>query len=71
LFKSFAVKLLRGPIVGMVCDMTYTLKVEQNETTGECHLILPEALLEKMQWKTDDNIDWHSNNDGSFTLKKI
>jgi hypothetical protein len=51
--------------------MTCTLKVEQNEATGELYCILPEELLEKMQWKTDDNIGWHNNNDGSFTLKKI
>ncbi len=55
----------------MVCNMSYTLKVEQNEASGELYCILPEELLEKMQWKTDDNIGWYNNKDGSFTLKKI
>ena len=51
--------------------MSYTVKVEQNETTGEYYVVLPDDLLEKMQWKTDDNIGWYDNKDGSFTLKKI
>ena len=55
----------------MVSNMPYTLKVEQNGTTDEYYIILPEDLLEKMKWKTGDSIDWHDNKDGSFTLQKI
>ena len=55
----------------MVFDMTCTLKVEQNKTDGEYYIILPQELLEKMQWQTDDQIEWHDNKDGSFTLMKI
>jgi bifunctional DNA-binding transcriptional regulator/antitoxin component of YhaV-PrlF toxin-antitoxin module len=51
--------------------MTYTLKVEQNETTGEYYFILPEKLLKQMDWKEGDNIQWTSNKDGSVTLKKV
>jgi len=50
--------------------MTYTLKVEQNEITGEYYFILPEDLLEQMDWTEGDNIKWIDNRDGSFTLKK-
>jgi bifunctional DNA-binding transcriptional regulator/antitoxin component of YhaV-PrlF toxin-antitoxin module len=51
--------------------MTYTLKVEQNEITGEYYFILPEKLLQKMGWKEGDNIEWTSNKNGSVTLKKV
>ena len=55
----------------MVCNMAYTLKVEQNEATGECFIILPEELLEQMDWDEGDNVQWIDNRDSSFTLKKI
>jgi bifunctional DNA-binding transcriptional regulator/antitoxin component of YhaV-PrlF toxin-antitoxin module len=51
--------------------MTYTLKVEQNELTGEYYFILPELLLKEMNWRTGDNIEWVNNKDGTFTLKKV
>jgi hypothetical protein len=51
--------------------MTYTLKVEQNELTGEYYFILPEFLLKEMNWKTGDNIEWVNNKNGTFTLKKV
>ena len=54
----------------MVSNMSYTLKVEQNEATGECFILLPEDLLEQMDWTEGDNIKWIDNRDGSFTLKK-
>lgn len=56
---------------GMVSNMTYTLKVEQNEITGEYYFILPEDFLKKMKWKEGDNIEWINNKDGTFTLKKV
>ena len=54
----------------MVYDMTYTLKVEQSEDTGEYYIVLPEELLKQMNWQQGDNIVWNNNEDGSFTLKK-
>jgi bifunctional DNA-binding transcriptional regulator/antitoxin component of YhaV-PrlF toxin-antitoxin module len=51
--------------------MIYTLKVEQNETTGEYYFILPEQLLKQMGWKEGDNIKWNCHKDGSVTLKKV
>ena len=58
------------PIDGTVFSMTHTLKVEQHEKTGECFILLPEELLEQMDWEEGDNIEWIDNRDGSFTLKK-
>ena len=51
--------------------MTYTLKVEQNEKTGEYFVLLPEELLEQVDWDEGDNIQWVDNKDSSFTLKKV
>lgn len=51
--------------------MTYTLKVEHNEITGEYYFILPEKLLKQMDWKEGDNIKWTANKNGSIILKKV
>jgi nitrous oxide reductase accessory protein NosL len=50
--------------------MTYKLKIEQNESTGGCFVLLPEDLLEQVDWQEGDSIKWIDNRDGSFTLKK-
>jgi len=55
----------------MVSDMAYTLKVEQNDATGECFILLPEDLLEQVDWNEGDNVQWIDNRDSSFTLKKV
>ena len=49
----------------------YTLKVEQNEITGEYFIILPEDLLAKMDWKSGDEIEFKLNNDNSIALVKV
>jgi len=51
--------------------MAYTLKVEQNELTGEYYFILPETLLKELDWKSDDKIKWINNKDRTFTLEKV
>ena len=51
--------------------MMYKLKVEQNESTGESFIQLPEELLEQVDWEEGDDVQWHDNGDGSFTLKKV
>jgi bifunctional DNA-binding transcriptional regulator/antitoxin component of YhaV-PrlF toxin-antitoxin module len=51
--------------------MNYTLKVEQNEITGEYFIILPEDLLAEMDWKSGDEIEFKLNNDNSITLVKV
>jgi hypothetical protein len=50
--------------------MTYTLKIEQNEKTGECFVLLPEELLEQVDWDEGDIIQWIDNKDSSFLLRK-
>jgi len=50
--------------------MSYTLKVECNEVTGEYYIILPEKLLKEMGWKEGDKIKWTKKKD-SYILTKV
>lgn len=47
----------------------YTVEVQEDET-GEAFIQLPDDLLEEVNWKEGDVIDWHDNKDGSFTMSK-
>jgi len=49
--------------------MIKTLIVKQNKE-GQLYLKFPKKLLEKLNWKTGDKIEWIRNENGSFTLKK-
>jgi len=51
--------------------MNYTLKVEQNEVTGEYYIILPKKLLKELNWETGDKIKWILNKDNTITIKKV
>lgn len=55
----------------MASKDTYSLKVEQNELTGEYYIILPEQLLKKLDWKAGDKIKWILNKDNTITIKKV
>lgn len=55
----------------MASKNTYTLTVEQNKITGEYYIILPESLLQKMNWKAGDEISWDLKKDGSIIIKKV
>lgn len=46
------------------------LEVQEDPDTGDCYIQFPPDLLEKMGWKEGDNINWHDNGDGSWTLTK-
>ena len=47
----------------------YNLYVLEDKNIGP-FLQLSKDLLEKMNWKEGDNIEWIDNKDGTFTLKK-
>lgn len=46
------------------------IEVKKDTLTDSLYLELPDSLLEKLGWKTDDEIEWIDNKDGSFSLKK-
>ena len=47
----------------------YILKVKQEN--GYQYIELPNSMLKKMGWKIGDTIDWHDNEDGTWSLLKI
>ena len=49
---------------------THTVTVIVDTDNPEEHAIpLPDELLESLGWKVDDTLEWHDNNDNSYTLK--
>lgn len=45
--------------------------VEDPEQPGELMLDLGNELCEELGWKPGDVIEWHDNQDGTWTLRKI
>ena len=50
--------------------MTYTLKVQEDKKTKNLFIKLPSRLMEKMNWKIGDPLEWLDNKDGSYTLQR-
>jgi len=48
----------------------WTLPVEVDGLSGECYINLPDDLLQIVNLKEGDQIEWIDNN-GSFTMKKV
>ena len=44
--------------------------VEDPEQPGELLLDLGNELCDELGWKTGDVIEWHDNQDGTWTLRK-
>lgn len=51
--------------------MTWTITVEEDPETGELVLPLPADLLVMQGWIEGDTLEWHDNEDGSWTLTKV
>jgi hypothetical protein len=49
----------------------YSYALEVKEKDGYLYIELPNSLMKKMGWKTGDNIDWHDNKDGTWSLLKV
>ena len=50
---------------------SWTLKVEQDPENGDLILPFNDEILEAVGWKEGDIIQWISNDDGSWTMRKI
>lgn len=48
----------------------YTLPVEKDED-GELMLTFPDELMEAMNWKPGDVLEWTNNGDGTWSLEKL
>lgn len=49
----------------------WILPVEIDDASGESFITLPNDLLDKLEWKESDVLEYIDNQDGSFTLKKV
>jgi hypothetical protein len=49
---------------------TWTVTLETDEETGELILPLGEEVLDGLDWKIGDTIEWIDNKDGSWTMRK-
>lgn len=50
-------------------NKTWTLSVEENED-GDQYITLPEEVLQQLNLKEGDTVEWLDNKDGSWTLVK-
>jgi len=37
----------------------------------DCYIIIPEEILNKLQWKEFDTVEWSVDEDNKVTIKKI
>jgi hypothetical protein len=49
---------------------SWTVELEEDETTGELVLPFPPELLSQMGWAPGTELWWEDNNDGSFSIKQ-
>ncbi len=49
---------------------SWAATVEQNEA-GELYFEIPQEVLSRLNWKAEDDLDFHDNHDGTFTLTKV
>ncbi len=50
-------------------NKTWTLSVEEGED-GDQYITLPEEVLQQLNLKEGDTVEWLDNKDGSWTLVK-
>ena len=50
-------------------NKTWTLNVEENED-GDQFIVLPDEILQQLDLKEGDTVQWIDNKDGSWTLVK-
>jgi hypothetical protein len=50
-------------------NKTWTLNVEENED-GDQFIVLPDEILQQLDLKEGDTMQWIDNKDGSWTLVK-
>ena len=48
----------------------YSLEVKGDDKDN-LYIEFPDKLLQDLNWRTGDKINWIDNGDGSFTLKKL
>jgi len=49
----------------------WTVTVEEDPETGELILPLPVDMLVMQGWFDGDTLEWHDNEDGTWSLSKV
>jgi bifunctional DNA-binding transcriptional regulator/antitoxin component of YhaV-PrlF toxin-antitoxin module len=49
---------------------SWTLTIEQDPETGDLVLPFTQEILDELQWKEGDVLEWIDNKDGSWSLEK-
>jgi hypothetical protein len=60
-----------GDVWGKDKVRKWVLPVEVDGLTGDCVVTLPDDLLERVGWVEGDTVEFVSNTNGSFTVKKV
>lgn len=50
--------------------MKYTSKIEVDEN-GEYFMVIPDELMQELDWKIDDNIKWVIEGDSVILCKEV
>lgn len=51
--------------------MKYTVVIQEHPyDSGELVINFPEEMINSLEWEEGDVIEWFSNGDGSYTLKR-
>ena len=51
-------------------DQRFIVTITEDTETGDLILPLPDDLLKQVGWQEGDVLDWHDNQDGSWSLIK-
>lgn len=49
----------------------FDVEIEKDTITGEQYFTIPNDILNNLQWKEGDNLEWVNQNDGSFIIRKV
>lgn len=47
------------------------IPVEYDPVTRDAFITIPEEIVEKLQWKEGDEVEWIVNDDGTLSLVKV
>lgn len=51
--------------------VSYEVITQEDPETGDLILPIPQELLDKMGWKTGDNLEWVQDDKERWILKKV
>lgn len=49
----------------------WVLPIQVDGLSGDCYVSLPDDLLEQVEWKEGDQVEWVDEKNGTFKLRKV